>query len=414
MTSHDIAFEFGPRRRGHSPAFVAIALLLAVGAAPLVAQQRVEVKLRSPRAETNDLSQQEFRRLQRTLDSLARVYNESEALSASDRRRVEMNLSQTLTRLEWLADRANEAGTARADEMVRLRLAPGMAERAAAAMARSMMQVRELEAAVPRGWIGIVTQGAGTMPRLEDGEMIVRYFSYPRIMSVDPSSPAERAGLVPNDTLVAYDGRDVRENDISLTRLLRPSARVVVRVRRDGRVRDFPVTVAAAPSRIAQRRDEEARGVQEPWVVAGVPEGAMFPRTPLPSASMARASTRLAPTMAAPAAPSVAPSPNMPPGFVFSSTTGGVAGAQLTTITDGLGRTIGVTSGVLVTSAPVGSPANESGMMDGDVIVKVEGQPVRNVAQVRSFVAMAADNGDRSVDVELLRQKKTVKIQLKW
>lgn len=400
-----------------------LAVLLA-GVVPAGAQQRVEIKLRSPRAESSDSSSQgQFRRLQRTLDSLTRVYNESEDLTASDRRRIETNLTSTLAQLESLVDRMNaEPGERlpRAQDIVRFRLAPGMAERAAASMSRELLQVQEMDEAAPRGWIGLVTQGAGTLPRIEGGQWLVRYFSYPRIVSVDPSSPAERAGLAPNDTLLAYNGRDVRENEISLTRLLVPNARVIVKVRRDGRVRDFPVTVVAAPTRIAQRRDEEVRDAQDQWVVAGVPKAALFPRAPMPStpppSGTLRATTRLAPTPTPPASassPMVAPLPPRP-GFVWSYSTGGVAGAQLTTINDGLARALGVSQGVLVTSAPVGSPANESGVMDGDIIVKVSSQSVRNVAQVRELVALATENGGKSVDVELLRLKKTVKIQLKW
>ena len=156
-----------------------------------------------------------------------------------------------------------------------VRMGAADAARAAQAMSRQLMQVREYEAAMPRGWIGFVAQGPGLEPRVEDGQLIVRYFSYPRILSVDPSSPAQRAGIATNDTLLAYDGHDVRENDISLTRLLRPNARVRVRVLRDGRVHEFPVTVATAPAGIARRRGVEVGGERETW---NIPEGPSFPR----------------------------------------------------------------------------------------------------------------------------------------
>jgi len=107
----------------------------------------------------------------------------------------------------------------------------------------------------PRGWLGIVIQGAAQEPRVVNGEMIIHYLTHPEIVSVEPSSPAERAGLVPSDTLIAYDGRDVKDGDISMTRLLRPNSRVLVRIRRDGRTRDVPVTIADVPSRISLRRD---------------------------------------------------------------------------------------------------------------------------------------------------------------
>ena len=97
--------------------------------------------------------------------------------------------------------------------------------------------------------------------------------------------------------------------------------------------------------------------------------------------------------------------------FAFGS---GVAGAQLSTISEGLGKALGVSSGVLVTSAPVGSPANESGLQDGDVIAKVGRQPVRRVYEVIDLVGLAAENGDHSVELEIVRQRKPLKVMLKW
>lgn len=98
-------------------------------------------------------------------------------------------------------------------------------------------------------------------------------------------------------------------------------------------------------------------------------------------------------------------------GFPYGN---GVAGAELSTISEGLGKALGVGSGVLVTSAPAGSPAYESGLVDGDVISKVGGQEVRRVTEVRDLVALAAENGDHAVELELVRQKRPMKLMLKW
>ena len=415
-----LASRFG----GQTPLLASLAVLLAAGAMPLAAQPpRGEVtRTRTSRAEPTDSTERPLRVLQRQLDSLTRVYNDHDDLTMVQRRRVEDDLGRTVNRLEELAARMNLARTevTRAGEQIRIHLAPQMAERAAASMARALMQVREAEQARPRGWIGLVVQGPGLTPRVEDGELLVRYFAYPRVVSVDPSSPAQRAGLVPNDTLLAYDGVDVSENDISFTRLLRPNARVTIRIRRDGEVREVPVTVAAAPMRIVQRRDDEFRA-REPWTPASIPKPAMFPRSPLPpppprGATM-RVTGRSAPADIAPVVP-VAPAeafrstrPLFAVGFPYGN---GVAGAQLSTISEGLGRALGVSSGVLVTSAPVGSPANESGLVDGDVIVKVSGQAVRRLSEVRDIVALAVENGDRAVELNIVRQRKAMRLMLKW
>jgi hypothetical protein len=63
--------------------------------------------------------------------------------------------------------------------------------------------------AVPKGWIGINAQG----PKTElwgPNNHFLQYLDYPAIVAVDPDSPAQRAGIVPGDVLIGYDGVDVR------------------------------------------------------------------------------------------------------------------------------------------------------------------------------------------------------------
>ncbi len=400
-----------PRAGGQASFVLSLALvLLAAGALPAAGQQRIEITTkRVGRSEVSD----SVRRLQRTLDSLSHVYTEDEQLNAAQRRRVEVEIGTTVERLDEILTRMN--GTMFAPAASGVRIGPANTERAAQALSRELMQVREFEEAAPRGWIGFVAQGAGLEPRVEGGELIVRYFSYPRILSVDPSSPAQRAGIAPNDTLIAYNGRDVRDNEISLTRLLRPNARVRVRVLRDGRVLEIPVTVATAPSGIARRRSD-ASIARETW---NVPDGPGFPRIAMAPTAPGSMSGTARVSIAAPQA-GFAPSPptRTGPTILFGiSGNGAVAGAQLTTITrdlgEAIGQALGATSGVLVTNAPIGSPANESGLRDGDVIVKVGGQVVRTVSEVRELVELANNEG-HTVDVDILRQKKPLRIALKW
>ncbi|MEO8337997.1 MAG: PDZ domain-containing protein [bacterium] len=396
------------RQVGQASLVMSLALLLVfAGVVPVGAQQRIEITTK--RVVRTDLTDS-LRRLQRQVDSLSHAYNEDEQLTTVQRRKMEDEITRTVARLEDLSSRMSGSMLAPAAPMGVL-MGPADIERAAQAISRSLMQVREREQAMPRGWIGFVAQGPGLEPRVEGGELIVRYFSYPRILSVDPSSPAQRAGITTNDTLLAYDGLDVRENEISLTRLLRPNARVSVRVLRDGRVHEIPVTVAAVPSRITQRRDDEVRGTRQTW---SVPDGPGFPRiamAPPPAAGGLRGTTRVSVSNAQ---PSLAPTPAGSPRIFLGFSSNGVAGAQLTTITEGLGQAVGVSAGVLVTGAPVSSPAFESGLRDGDVIVKVGGQVVRSVPEVRDLVRLASDGGEHAIDIDLLRQKKAQRIVLRW
>jgi serine protease Do len=291
-------------------------------------------------------------------------------------------------------------------------------------MANALRQARATQLAMPRGWLGIVVSGTAREPRIDNGELIIRYLTHPEIVSVEPSSPAERAGLVPTDTLVAYDGHDVRDHDISLTRLLRPNSRVLVRIRRDGRTKDVPVKIDDVPSRIRLRSETNFEGwapraLAAVAALAAIPDGADFPRGPMPVATAAprivtvppmAALAPMPPMPAMPAMPAMPPTPAMIFGYGFS----GVAGARLEPLTDGLARAIGVPRGVLVTYAAVGSPAYGSGLRDGDVIVQASGEPVSTVAQLRERVQMAVGNGASSVDLDIVREKKPRKVTLRW
>jgi serine protease Do len=273
--------------------------------------------------------------------------------------------------------------------------------------------------AMPRGWLGIVVSGAAREPRIENGEMIIRYLTHPEIVSVEPSSPAERAGLVPSDTLIAYDGHDMRDRDISLTRLLRPNSRVLLRIRRDGRTRNVPVTIANVPSRITMRREERVADDFGPGageMMLATPGMRRTPMTPAPASGRRLAAPMhvgTVPMPAMPAMPAVPAMAPMPP-MMMVFPTNGVAGAELNPVTETWARVLGVKRGVVVTRAPVSSLAAQSGIREADVIVKVSGQPVISVGQVRDLVAAAAEAGERSVELEVVREKRTTRQTLRW
>jgi C-terminal processing protease CtpA/Prc len=358
----------------------AVLILLSIGAVaePLAAQQRVEVTTMRRLSRADSETGAQMRRLELRADSLARLYNDAE--TAAEQRRIGMEIDRAVSAMERLSMR--------------------MAELARSSSGSS--RVMEMGLTKPRGWLGIVVNGVAREPWVENGELLVRYVTHPEIVSVEPSSPAERAGLQTSDTLIAYDGKDVRDNDISLTRLLRPNARVLVRIKRDGRTRDVPVTIAEAPSRIRIRRDDMG-SVQLLRVTPEFPDpplAGMAPEAPM-SPNVARVYVR---------SPRVATAPPAMPGMP----TPGIAGAYVLSVTQGLARATGASRGVFVASAPVGSPASESGLVDGDVIVRAAGEDVRTVLELRSIVADAVDRGDHSVELEIVRERKPRKVTLRW
>ena len=397
-----------------TPLLFSFTAVLAAGAPGALAAQRTETVgvRRAPRAESGEANERTLRRLSRQADSLAQLYNESEDLTATQRRAVGEALDRTVGQIEELTQRMADAdpGMVR----VRVQVAPMIDERNATAMSNALRHAQASQLVMPRGWLGIVVSGTAREPRIDNnGELIIRYLTHPEIVSVEPSSPAERAGIVPSDTLIAYDGRDVRDRDISLAKLLRPNARVLVRIRRDGRTRDVPVTIADVPSRI-RLRSESSYEMATPQAMI-VTRAPTFPRAPLPPmTALAPRAAPAVPSVAAQAATSVLPPQAPTPAVIMSYGFNSVAGAQFAPLTDGLARSIGVPRGVLVINAAVGSPAYRSGLRDGDVVVRVDGALVRTVAELREQVQAAVDNGESSVELDSVRERKPRKVTLRW
>ncbi|MFI5227683.1 MAG: PDZ domain-containing protein [Gemmatimonadales bacterium] len=228
---------------------------------------------------------------------------------------------------------------------------------------------------MPRGWIGLNLQGLKSEFRGQ-GRDVVEYLDYPAVVSVDPASPAQRAGIVPGDVVVAYDGMDLRTHRLDLAQILRPEKTVSVTVRRDGEVRDVPIVVARVPDEIIERRDVEAGAVAK----------RMFREVP------------------------VTAMPATPQNFLFIAN--GWFGVTLTNVNADLARALKLDQGVLVTDAPDGSPGYRAGLRAGDMIVDVEGEPATSVSQLRRVFAM--HGGEHAVDVRIIRDKKARKVTLTW
>ncbi|MEO6527198.1 MAG: PDZ domain-containing protein [Gemmatimonadaceae bacterium] len=399
--------------RAIARSIVITSLVLVASAAPAIAPlaaQRPDTR-RAPRAATGDSIEMQLRRIERAADSLGRLFDD-EDLSAAERRRIGSELDRIIAQYQLQSIRlAQLSAENQTRSFVRVQVGPITGATLGNGMENALTESITREA-MPAGWIGIVLDRAATESRVERGELIMHYFSYPLITTVEPSSPAQRAGLVPNDTLLAYNGLDVRDEDISMTRLLKPNTSLTVRIRRDGRVRELPVSVIETPARIKQRRDDEIRNARTTWVLNDLPSMTFFPRRPPPAPGSV--GVPRAPRPGVPQSVSITPPfpPPLPPTFAFTQS--GVAGAQMVTVTEALGKTLGIQSGVLVADAPAGSLAAESGLRDGDVIVKVERQPVRSVTELWERIQQAFNSGERSVELETVREKRARKVTLRW
>ncbi len=331
-----------------------------------------------------------FSTLARELSRVRSRLHGDHDLSRNDRQRLETRAHQLESQL---AELGVQLGLDVGDQALR-GLGPALAE-AARAMGTAMAEANvatthvfsRAGSALP-GWIGI-TLAARSSVEERDGNVYWKFFEHPSIVSVDPSSPAERAGIRQGDVLLAYDGQDVRR-EIAMNRILQPgrTVRLRVRVQRDDEVREVPVKVATVRSFV--RRDwgphgnmierEKPRGPDE-WTVIP-PEPAMPAVAGLP-----------------------APAPRIAMARISA-----LAGAQMQTITPGLGEAIGVETGVLVISVAPGAPAHEAGLLDGDVIVKANGRDVRSVHELRR-VLVSTDG--RSVRLDVTRKGKVRQVTLR-
>jgi S1-C subfamily serine protease len=384
--------------RSPAPLLASVGLALAASASPLVAQKSETIARSAARAAASDSSSGiRLRRLERAIDSLVRIFADEEL--GPDRRfklrqQIDERFAEYTSVLRAESPRKSERN-------VYIRRTPdGAFESRPGEGSVTLPGIRQ-GAALP-GWIGIVVGEAPTQIRMENKEVFMRYLLYPQILSVDPASPAQRAGLAPGDTLMAYNGRDVRTDEISMTRLLVPKSTVKVRVRREGKVKDLPVVVAEAPARIRQRRADEWRIAGERWRdMPPVPPhapGALTPPAPVYVPNVPRG-VGASPVIAA-----------LPPVFSLN----GVAGAQVVTLSEPMKRSLGLPSGVLVTTVPFGSPAAQSGLEEGDVILRVGQESVATVRDLRELVARAAEEGERSVTLELRRGKERRTLTLRW
>lgn len=96
----------------------------------------------------------------------------------------------------------------------------------------------------PAGYLGLNLQS--------EANRETREILFTVVQTVDPGSPAERAGLMPDDTLLALGGRDVRGRLPDASGLLEPGKRFAIRVARGAEVKELMVTVAPRPAGIAR------------------------------------------------------------------------------------------------------------------------------------------------------------------
>ena len=325
--------------------------------------------------------------------------SECEAAASEDLARRVQALRDELTRVLKDIERQGDAPSARS--LAELESAQAKLREMTRALERSTTRVRAggATAAVapraqqPQGYLGITISNA--THTMSEGKTIAYYHDYPVVESVEPGSPAEKAGIENGDVILAYNGEDLRAKKIALTDLLKPGAKVVVRVRRDGERKDFPVIVGRRfTTRIAT-------------VVA-----------PTPPAQAAIAGQAWDILVDEPRPGGVGSGGGLRGPYSLVSGWGQVlAGAELTASTDALKEFFGRADGVVVLRVSDNSPADRAGLEVGDVITRAGGRAIGRPVDLQDALMRAKD---QKIELEFYRRDRPgrdmekQKVTLRW
>jgi membrane-associated protease RseP (regulator of RpoE activity) len=265
---------------------------------------------------------------------------------------------------------------------------------------RSSRMIR-VQRNLPDGYLGITFTCRARQSSGPDG-LTIYHYGYPVVASVEPGSPAEAAGILAGDTILAYDSQSVLYRRIVLAKLLRPGTRLGVRVSRNGTLKDLEVRVTRRPPTFV---DMSAIGANAP------PD----PGPPLPP---------LAPSISRPANTASYPLPPAPPRGIGAPdgapdaavalefhaldgpSAGAVAGAEVVRTNADLRDALGVDGGLLVIQVTDGTAAAEAGIRSGDVIVSVDGSTVDAPITLARAIARAQTD-DQTVSLRVIRRHKT-------
>ena len=246
----------------------------------------------------------------------------------------------------------------------------------------------------PTGWVGVlITTGIGEQN--SSGRIV--FHDSPVIESIDPGSPAERAGLLKGDVLISINSQDFKADPIPMNELLVPGKPIVFRYRRDDVERISKLIVAERPAGTSRRIEislikpvPSAEGERRRVVEDGLRER-IFLRTRVP----------------------VSPNVSMAP-LVFGTgpTSIGVAGAELTQLNEGLREFANIRgNGIFVINVPAGSLAGAAGLRSGDVIVRAEKQLVQTPGQL---IALMTNATESAIRLQILRRQKLQNLTLRW
>jgi serine protease Do len=255
----------------------------------------------------------------------------------------------------------------------------------AAALAQVKKRVIEISPEAPEvwgsddnsGWLGIeiseVNSDKAKELKLSETRGVV-------VGSVEPDSPAAKAGLKENDVILSYEGQNV-EGTLQFRRLVRetpPGRSIPLSVSRDGSVQTMTIEVG---ERDGGSGDKDSGPRVYKFKVPNVQEFKMpdFDFNPVIA----------------------------PESMDFHTPLLGIGAEDLS---GQLGDYFGVPSGegILVREVRSGTPAEKAGLKAGDVITKVDGQAVKSTRDLRAQLREKIDQ--KTVTLSVMRKGSEISV----
>lgn len=228
----------------------------------------------------------------------------------------------------------------------------------------------------PGAWLGVMV--SNTVKKIKEGDEVKEEKGAVVVQKVVDDSPAEKAGIMEGDRLIAFNNVTLgKASDLTdALKKLKAGDKATVTVLRDGKQMSLDVVPGAAK----QRKVVVEKSIRMPR-----PPG--VPRAPVPP--MAGLS------------------------HAFSMLSGsGTYGMKIETLDKQLGEYFGAPGGegVLIKSVEKDSEAEKAGFKAGDVIVRAGKKTVEDVGDFRSVLG-AYDEGEK-IPVSILRKGKEMTIEL--
>lgn len=359
--------------------------LLAAGALPAGAQQRDSVRMRIVRAVTP---------FEIKVEQLSRQLVEQVSLSMALtdlRQRLRGTLEQNIADGERM-------GVESSLRRVEARLASVETDRANLKRALDELCAQRPQ---PDGWLGVNFSSAYTISSSPEGYGITHFKAYPSIESVEPNSPAERAGIQRGDLLLTLAGRDLRDAEVVFGEMLKPGSKLALRLKRGVETKTVTVAIEPRPS------DFE---VPCAWVDETLTAAT---RGPLPRTGARVPGPGSMQVIIRRQSPSDAVGGQEGFSYSFSRANGEfwAAGAQFIPLNKDLAQLTEVDQGVFVVSVTSRTPAAQSGLRGGDVIVSAARRPLTGPRQLLEIMERSLT---KEVELRIVRMKKGQTVVLKW